>query len=126
FPMRAINNGIGSLFGNHREGCYSVQHVTIHYFWWEDFMTLYSRQWLAVLLMLTLGATATADDKVDITEWEVPWENSRPRDPWVGGKDTIWFVGQRSDYVARLNPQTGEFKRYDLEAGAGPHTVISD
>lgn len=84
------------------------------------------RQWAAALVVLALGMGVAADDKVEITEWEVPWENSRPRDPWVGGEDTIWFVGQRGDYVARLNPQTGDFKRYDLEAGAGPHTVISD
>jgi virginiamycin B lyase len=61
-----------------------------------------------------------------ITEWDVPWENTRPRDPWVGGPDRIWFDGQRADYVAWLNPETGDFKRFPLEDGAGPHTVIAD
>ncbi len=89
-------------------------------------MRIYAWQGLTMSIMLALGASAVAENQVEITEWEVPWENTRPRDPWVGGQDTIWFVGQRGDYVGRLNPQTGHFKRYDLEAGAGPHTVISD
>ena len=61
---------------------------------------------------------------VDINEWEVPYENSRPRDPYVGPDGLVWFVGQRSDYVASLDPETGEFERYELERGTGPHTVI--
>jgi len=64
--------------------------------------------------------------KLDIEEWEVPYEGPRSRDPWVGGQDQIWFVGQRTHYVGQLTPSTGEFKKFDLEDGAGPHTVISD
>ncbi len=61
-----------------------------------------------------------------IKEWKVPWKNSLPRDPWVENAGTIWFVGQKADYVATFNPADGEFKRYDLDAGTGPHTVIVD
>lgn len=61
---------------------------------------------------------------VDITEWRVPWENTRPRDPAVGGPDQIFFVGQQGDYVGLLQPSTGEFRRFDLPDGAGPHNVI--
>lgn len=89
------------------------------------------QRFFVILLFVAwaLPVTVTAEESgapVEITEWEVPWENSRPRDPWVGGENTIWFVGQRSDYVATLNPETGDFRRYDLEEGAGPHTVIAD
>jgi virginiamycin B lyase len=56
----------------------------------------------------------------------VPWPDSRPRDPYVSPDENIWFVGQRSDYVAMFNPETEEFKKFDLESGAGPHTVIVD
>jgi virginiamycin B lyase len=63
---------------------------------------------------------------VDITEWDVEWEESRPRDPYVAPDGTIWFVGQRSHYVATLDPATGEMERIDLVDGAGPHTVIAD
>lgn len=71
---------------------------------------------------------AQADDSapVAITAWIVPWEDTRPRDPWVGGAERIWFVGQTGDYVATLNPQSGEFRRYELAPGTGPHTVIAD
>lgn len=61
---------------------------------------------------------------VDIREWQVPWENSRPRDPYVGPRDRVWFVGQRGDYVGVLDPESGEFRKYDLEEGVGPHTLI--
>lgn len=60
----------------------------------------------------------------EITEWRVPWDASRPRDPYVAPDGSVWFVGQREHYVARFDPETEEFKRFDLEPGAGPHTVI--
>lgn len=75
------------------------------------------------------GLSAQSSDAVapiEITEWVVPWENTRPRDPYVDGEGRVWFVGQRADYVAYLEPGTGEFRRYDLEAGAGPHNLIVD
>ena len=66
------------------------------------------------------------DDPVEITEWVVPWQETRPRDPYADGKGRVWFVGQRADYVAYLEPVSGEFRRYDLEAGVGPHNLIVD
>ncbi len=80
----------------------------------------------AALLVPSAGASAAAPAALEITEWTVPWPSTRPRDPWVGGPDRIWFVGQTGDYVATLNPATGDFRRYELERGAGPHTVVSD
>ncbi len=82
---------------------------------------------LSVLLTLPLMVQAAPPATPELTEWSVPWENSRPRDPSVGPQEnTVWFVGQRGDYVARLAPTTGKLKRYMLEPGTGPHTVISD
>ena len=85
---------------------------------------------VAVLFLLSAFVfhdtdTSNAVD-VTITEWEVPWENSRPRDPYVAPDGDIWFVGQRSHYVAEFDPDTEEFQKFDLEDGAGPHTVIVD
>lgn len=65
-------------------------------------------------------------DTVQIDEWSVPWEDTRPRDPFVDSRGMVWFVGQRGDYVASLNPETGEFKRFDLPEGAGPHNLLVD
>jgi virginiamycin B lyase len=62
----------------------------------------------------------------EITEWPVPWPGSRPRDPFVDPGGRVWFVGQRAHYAAYLEPETGEFTRYELLAGAGPHNLIVD
>lgn len=80
---------------------------------------------LALLLPLPLAGQAPLP-ALDISEWEVPYENARPRDPWRGPDGKVWFVGQTDDYVATLDPATGEFERIDLVEGAGPHTVIVD
>lgn len=81
-------------------------------------------------LMLVFAVNAQAEGKVqnlpsllEIKEWTVPWENTRPRDPYVSPDGRIWFVGQVGDYVASLNPENGEMKKFDIP-GAGPHTVI--
>ena len=71
------------------------------------------------------GVTA-AEDTIEITEWVVPWADTRPRDPYVDGEGRVWFVGQRGDYVAYLEPETGDFERFDLEDGTGPHNLIVD
>lgn len=65
-----------------------------------------------------------ARDTLDLREWDVPWENTRPRDPYVRDRSRVWFVGQRGNYLAYLNPSTGEFERYDLDPGTGPHNLI--
>ena len=79
----------------------------------------------AALLVPAVPADAAAQ-QVEIQEWEVPWEQSRPRDPYMAPDGRVWFVGQRSDYAAVLDPRTGEFERFDLPEGAGPHTLIVD
>lgn len=87
-------------------------------------------KWMPVttvcMAMCLLPASAAAETTVEIKEWQVPWPDSRPRDPWVSGPDRVWFVGQKSHYAATFNPETEEFKRYDLPDSAGPHTVIAD
>ncbi len=65
-------------------------------------------------------------EPVKITEWKVPWENTRPRDPFVDQKGRVWFCGQGGAYLAYLDPVSGKFKKYDLGSGAGPHNLIVD
>ena len=79
----------------------------------------------ATLLLLLSWFAQAPQTQVEVTEWDVPWENTRPRDPYYGSGNQIWFVGQRGDYVGLLDPETGDFKRYDLDDGAGPHSVIT-
>ncbi|MBT3923001.1 MAG: lyase [Nitrospina sp.] len=77
--------------------------------------------------MLFLGCFSTAHaDPVEITEWKVPWDNTRPRDPFVGPQGRVWFCGQKGGYLAYLDPVSGNFKKYELGRGAGPHNLIVD
>jgi virginiamycin B lyase len=63
---------------------------------------------------------------VQISEWTVPWEKTRPRDPYVAPDGRVWFVGQAGNYVAVLEPNSGEFKRYEIDPGTHPHNLIVD
>ena len=63
---------------------------------------------------------------VDITEWTVPWEHTRPRDPYVDQHNRVWFVGQTGDYIAVFDAKDGMFEQYPLDAGTGPHNLIVD
>jgi len=63
---------------------------------------------------------------VNITEWKVPWANTRPRDPYVAADGKVWFVGQAGNYVANLDPATGKFRRYEIEEGTHPHNLVID
>jgi len=65
-------------------------------------------------------------DSIQIREWKVPWENTRPRDPAVAKDGRIWFCGQAGNYIAVLDPRTGTFKRYELEPSTNPHNLIID
>ena len=56
----------------------------------------------------------------------MPWEGSRPRDPFVGGAGAVWFVGQKGDYLARVDPGEESFAKVDLEPGTGPHNLVVD
>jgi virginiamycin B lyase len=71
-------------------------------------------------------AAAAALNPVDIKEWLVPWDQTRPRDPYVDQQHRVWFVGQGGDYIAMLDPETGKFRQFKLDPGTGPHNLIVD
>lgn len=79
---------------------------------------------LAAALAAPTAPPLPAADTVLIREWQVPWEQSRPRDPIVDGAGKVWFVGQRGNYLAMLDPASGEFRRHDLPERALPHNVV--
>lgn len=83
---------------------------------------------LIALPALTSGAIAQAAAKapVQITEWTVPWDKTRPRDPYLDSQGRVWFVGQEGNYIAHLEPVSGKFKRYEIESGTHPHNLIVD
>jgi virginiamycin B lyase len=85
----------------------------------------------AVVTTLALTGTAVEDpapagiaDAPQVTEWQVPWDGTRPRDPYVDGKGRVWFVGQQGNYVAYLEPRSGKFERYEIEEGTHPNNLV--
>ena len=78
----------------------------------------------SLLTISLLSAVAAIADTVEITEWKVPYEESRPRDPYAENATSVWFVGQRTGYLAHLDTKTGEFNKIDLKEGSGPHNLI--
>jgi len=72
----------------------------------------------------TVRAIQDTNVPVRITEWKVPWEQSRPRDPYVDARGRVWFVGQEGNYVAYLEPNSGHFEQYTIDPGTFPHNLI--
>src|SRR3954454_18304118 len=86
---------------------------------------------LASLTAPALRAQATprqaAASRSEAKTWTTPFDkNARPRDPFADQHGRVWFVGQEGNYVAYLDPQTGEFKKYEIEAGTNPHDLVVD
>lgn len=75
-------------------------------------------------LLLTVGAAPQGPAPVEIREWPVPWQDTRPRDPAIDKNGRVWFVGQTGDYIGWLDPDSGKFGRFELDRGTGPHNVI--
>lgn len=70
------------------------------------------------------GAAASASQFAP-REFEVPYgASTRPRDPFADARGRVWFVGQNGNYVGRLDPKSGEFKRYEIDPGTNPHNLV--
>jgi virginiamycin B lyase len=61
-----------------------------------------------------------------VTEWQVPWREGRPRDPYPDPAGYVWFCGQGGGYLGRLDPRSGAFERFALHDEPGPHNLIVD
>jgi virginiamycin B lyase len=81
---------------------------------------------LATLLLAAVAAGPLPAQQPAVDEWPVPWERTRPRDPFVGPDGRVWFVGQTGDYIGVFDLATRQFRRYELESGTGPHNLIVD
>src|SRR5688572_1273345 len=85
----------------------------------------------ALPLLLPTSATAQAARQAgsalsEPRTWSTPWDKTRPRDPHADAQGRVWFVGQTGNYVAHLDPRTGEFKRYEIDPGTNPHNLVVD
>jgi virginiamycin B lyase len=81
---------------------------------------------VAALSLCATSPVWAQDGALEPKEWTVPWEDTRPRDPIMDQSGRVWFVGQRGNYIAYLDPKSGEFKRYQIEAGTNPHNIVTD
>ena len=65
--------------------------------------------------------------KAKIKLWQVPTPGSRPHDPLASKDGAIWYTGQLSGKLGRLDPKTGEIKEYPLKTPqTGPHGLVED
>jgi virginiamycin B lyase len=65
--------------------------------------------------------------KVSFKQWPVPTLGSRPHDPLATRDGMIWWTGQTSNVMGRLNPKTGDFKEFPLKTmHSGPHGAAED
>ena len=72
------------------------------------------------------GARQTGALQSEPKMWSTPWEKTRPRDPYADQQGRVWFVGQVGNYVAYLDPRSGEFKQYAIDPGTHPHNLVVD
>ncbi len=63
---------------------------------------------------------------VNIREWQVPTLGSRPHDPLAARDGSLWWTGQYSHRLGRLDPKTGAMKEFPLPSGTGPHGLVED
>ena len=85
-------------------------------------------RWFPALVVGTLGLLSIAAGlSVVIKEWAVPTLNSRPHDPAVAPDGSLWYTGQLSNTLGRLEPATGAIKEFPLRAPhSGPHGLVAD
>jgi len=80
----------------------------------------------AVPAIAAAQGSRTAGPSSELKTWQTPWDKTRPRDPYADQQGRVWFVGQVGNYVAHLDPKTGEFKKYTIDPGTNPHNLVVD
>jgi virginiamycin B lyase len=65
--------------------------------------------------------------QVRLRVWQVPTPGSRPHDPIAAKDGSIWYTGQLSNKLGRLDPKSAQFKEYELKTPRiGPHGLAED
>jgi virginiamycin B lyase len=65
--------------------------------------------------------------KVSMKAWQAGTPGSRPHDPLAAKDGSLWYTGQMTNSLGRVNPKTGEVKEYPLKtAHSGPHGLVED
>jgi virginiamycin B lyase len=65
--------------------------------------------------------------QASIKLWNVPTLGSRPHDPLAARDGSIWWTGQLSNKLGRVDPKTGTIREYTLKSPhSGPHGLVED
>ena len=65
--------------------------------------------------------------KIAGKEWDVPTPNSHPHDPALAPDSALWYAGQDSNTLGRLDPVTGKVREFQLKTpDSGPHGLVAD
>jgi virginiamycin B lyase len=84
------------------------------------------RSFLILLAAMTSAVMATAPTNTRAAQvhyFDVP-KNSHPHDVAPAPDGTVWYTGQHSGDLGRLDPRTGKIERIPLGSGSRPHGVI--
>jgi virginiamycin B lyase len=64
--------------------------------------------------------------RVSFREWVAPQLGQRARDPVEAPDGMVWWVGQRSNTIGKLDPASGQMREWLLPARTLPHSVNVD
>jgi len=78
---------------------------------------------LAALVGWVTNGFAVAPERLTVREYRVP-AGSHPHDVAPASDGTVWYTGQHTGELGRLDPRTGQIRRVPLGAGSSPHGVI--
>ncbi len=78
---------------------------------------------LAALVGWAGSGLAAAPGRPTVREYPVP-AGSHPHDVAPARDGTVWYTGQHTGELGRLDPRTGQIRRVPLGAGSSPHGVI--
>ena len=78
---------------------------------------------LAALVDWVGSGRAAVPDRLTVREYPVP-AGSHPHDVAPASDGTVWYTGQHTGELGRLDPRTGQVRRVPLGAGSSPHGVI--
>jgi len=73
------------------------------------------------------AAVISGPVQATIKMWDVPTLGSRPHDPLATKDGAIWWSGQLSNKLGRLDPKTSAIREYSLKSPhTGPHGLTED
>src|SRR5262245_61185314 len=80
-------------------------------------------RWIIVSVMLAILAPAAIVRAQEVRYFDVP-QGDRPHDVAPAPDGSVWYTGQRTGVLGRLDPKTGAVERVQLGNGSAPHGVI--